>query len=529
MLAVLWPLPLAAPTSEGQGQAAIAPGIDPFTDPATGRLLNRWNRKWAADSGLDQQGEEKEDFSGPGRWTPAVDAAAVLCAYRNTKYALDGVWTIKHKDTCAAACNYVNAAGWVLYEEHQLYDGSNDTNNADVWYDGVSGTSEGNGPNPAAPASDLMHSKDCLIAFHGAQPTEGHHVPKVNDETVYGEYLGITGIAKRWAEELDTMIDGIVKLHGNMSNFGSSMKGRLHVTGHANGGTLAAIFAYFANHKDEPMQFNKPVTTLTVYGVPPSANFSMDNGQRADGCFEGTSYYTRLPKHTPYVDAPEGLDRHIVDIFSILSGYPVSKEVQDAVRDHSVLEDLDHVGVHIKHAIRSSNSQHLRIPWKSLDITGMITDDVVDPTDNLKHLVGPVHFNKCGREPPSFRKMANDPDLAVRAANESNLEWKALTMAGYRDQKVKCLSRACAENSASALEHGADALNMHAPETYFFSLCISDPQCKAFMFAIGEPGRNLDKVVPNPEVEPVQAPPEDPVPLVDGRVRPHDHAHNQPT
>ena len=116
----------------------------------------------------------------------------------------------------------------------------------------------------------------------------------------------------------------------------------------------------------------------------------MDNGQRADGCFEGTAYYTRLPKYTPYIDAPEGLDRHIVDIFTIMSGYPVSKEVQDAVRDHSVFEDLDHVGVHIKHAIHTRKSQHVRLPWKSLDITGMITDDVVDPMDNLKHLVGPV-------------------------------------------------------------------------------------------------------------------------------------------
>jgi hypothetical protein len=520
MLAVLWALPLAAPTGEGQGQAAIAPGIDPFTDPATGRILNRWNQKWRGFSGLNQQGEVSEDFSSHGKWTPAIDAAAAFCAYRNTKYALDGVWTLKHKDTCAAACNYVNAAGWVLYEEHQLYDSvSNDTNNADVWYNGVSGTSEGNGPFPSAPESDLMYSKDCLIAFHGAQPTEGHNRPAVNDESVYGEYMGIAGIAKRWTEELETMTDRISKLHGNMSNFGLSMRGDLHVTGHANGGTLASIFAHLANHKDDPLEFHKPVTTLTVYGVPPSANFSMDNGQRADGCFEGTAYYTRLPKYTPYIDAPEGLDRHIVDIFTIMSGYPVSKEVQDAVRDHSVFEDLDHVGVHIKHAIHTRKSQHVRLPWKSLDITGMITDDVVDPMDNLKHLVGPVHFNKCGREPPSFRKMANDPDLAVRAANESNLEWKALTMEGYQDQKVKCLTRACAENSgASALEHGADALNMHAPETYFFSVCVHDPQCKGFMFVVGEPGRTIhDKNFPKPSEDPMHRllQRSTPVPLVD--------------
>ena len=232
MLAVLWALPLAAPTGEGQGQAAIAPGIDPFTDPATGRILNRWNQKWRGFSGLNQQGEVSEDFSSHGKWTPAIDAAAAFCAYRNTKYALDGVWTLKHKDTCAAACNYVNAAGWVLYEEHQLYDSvSNDTNNADVWYNGVSGTSEGNGPFPSAPESDLMYSKDCLIAFHGAQPTEGHNRPAVNDESVYGEYMGIAGIAKRWTEELETMTDRISKLHGNMSNFGLSMRGDLHVTG----------------------------------------------------------------------------------------------------------------------------------------------------------------------------------------------------------------------------------------------------------------------------------------------------------
>ena len=522
MALALWLLtPLAAPSGEGQGQAAIAPEVDPFTDPATGRVINRWNKAWTGkrlfsglDEEADQQAGQEGAFNGPGAWSPAIDAAAAFCAYRNTKYALDGVWTIKHKDTCAAACNFVNAAGWVLYEEHQLYDVvSNDTNNADVWYNGVLGTSEGNGPSPTRPRSDVAHSKDCLIAFHGAQPTEGHNRASVNDEAIYGEFRGTVGIARRWTEEFDTMLDRMSQLHGNMSNMGNKIKGKVHVTGHANGGTLASIFAYMANRKDDPLGFNKTVSTLTLYGVPPPANFSMDNGQSEDGCFGGTAYYTRLPKNTPYTDAPDGLDRHVVDIFSIMSGYPVSQEVQEAVRTRSVFEDLDHAGVHIKHAIHRRNSHHVRVNWKSLDITGLISDDVVDPTDNLKHLKGPVHFNKCGNEPPSFQKMANDPDLAIRAANESELEWKALTMAGYRDQKVKCLSRACAENSASALEHGADALNMHAPETYAFSLCILDPQCKQFMFSLGEPGRSIHKhPPPEPDVHaPLQTPPEEPV------------------
>ena len=164
---------LGAPT-EREGQAAIAPVADPLpVDPATGRVINRWNKEWSGRSlptvKSRKNGAGSGLTGGHGLWTPAIDAAASFCTYRNTKYALDGVWTIKHKDTCAAACNYVNAAGWVLYEEHQLYDSvSNDTNNADVWYNGVSGTSEGNGPFPSAPESDLMYSKDCLIAFHGA-------------------------------------------------------------------------------------------------------------------------------------------------------------------------------------------------------------------------------------------------------------------------------------------------------------------------------------------------------------------------
>jgi hypothetical protein len=230
---------------------------------------------------------------------------------------------------------------------------------------------------------------------------------------------------------------------------------------------------------------------LTVYGVPPSANFSMSNGQSKDGCFGGTAYYTRVPKHTPYVDSKDGLDGHLVDIFSIMGGYPVSKEVQDAVRDNSIFADLDNHAIHIKHAIHTRKSQHVNIQWRSLDMTGMITDEVVDPTENLKHLRGPVHFNKCGHEPPSFQRMANDPDLAIRAANESELEWKALTMAGYKDQKVKCVVRSCANDDHNALEHGADALNMHAPETYCFSLCIMDEECRGFMLAGGEPHRDV--------------------------------------
>ena len=484
---------LGAPT-EREGQAAIAPVADPLVDPVTGYVINRWNKKWSGRSLPVVKGRKRISGLGGGHglWTPAIDAAASFCAYRNTKYALDGVWTINHKDTCAAACNYVNAAGWVLSEEHQIYDSvSNDTNNADVWYNGVTGTTEGNGPSPLQDESDLVHGANCMIAFHGATPTEGHNRGAVNDEAIYGEYKGTSGIAKRWTEELETMFQTMATLHGSMHNFGKSMKGELYVTGHAEGGTMASIFAYLANHKDDPMDFGRHVTKLTVYGVPPSANFSMTNGQRKDGCFDGTAYYTRIPKHTPYVDSKNGLSGHLVDIYSIMGGYPVTKEVQDGVRFESIFEDLDHVGIHIKHAIHTRKSQHINIQWRSLDMTGMVTDEVIDPTQNLQHLRGPVHFNKCGNEPPSFKKMANDKHLAIRAANESELEWKALTMEGYIDQKIKCLTRDCAGIAENALEHGADALNMHAPETYCFSLCIMDHECMGFLLMGGEPHRDI--------------------------------------
>ena len=531
MLAVLFALTPGAPTKEGQGQAAIAPGIDPLVDPATGRIINRWNKPyvlsaetpsaWVAmraagadnthpghiDTGNDpghahdakpSKHAEAHDFphssaltGGRGLWSPAIDAAAAFCAYRNTKYALDGVWTIKHKDTCSAACNFVNAAGWVLYEEHQLYDMiSNDTNNADVWFNGVTGTSEGNGPSPREDESDLEHGPNCLIAFHGATPTEGHNRQAVADEAIYSEYLGTVGIAKRWTEEMETMQERMSTLHGNMSNYGKTMPGHVYVTGHSEGGTLASIFAYLANHKDDPMGFGRPVTKLTVYGVPPSANFSMDDGQSKDGCFDGTAYYTRLPKGTPYTDSPEGLDEDMSDIYSIMSGYPVTKEVQDAVRDHSIFEDLDGVHVHIKHAIHTRKSKHVRIQWQSLDVTGMITDEVVHPKENLQHLSGPGLLTKCGEEPPSFAVMANNVDLAVRAANESKLEWHALTISKTLGIET-CLTRKCAGERENAIEKGADALNMHAPETYAFSLCMLDKVCTAFMLSEGEPHRDL--------------------------------------
>ena len=114
---------LGAPT-ERKGQTAIAPVAEPLVDPATGYVINRWNKKWSGRSLPVVKGRKRISGleGGHGLWTPAIDAAASFCAYRNTKYALDGVWTINHKDTCAAACNYVNAAGWILYEEHQLYD-----------------------------------------------------------------------------------------------------------------------------------------------------------------------------------------------------------------------------------------------------------------------------------------------------------------------------------------------------------------------------------------------------------------------
>merc|ERR1711865_472727 len=344
---------------------------------------------------------------------------------------------------------------------------------------------------PLIDKSDLVFGANCLIAFHGATPTVGHNRTAVNDEAVYGEYRGIVGIAKRWTSELRNIFDTMAERHGSMHNFGKSMKGELYVTGHAEGGTMASIFAYLANHKDDPMDFGRHVTKLTVYGVPPSANFSMTNGQRKDGCFDGTAYYTRIPKHTPYVDSKNGLSGHLVDIYSIMGGYPVTKEVQDGVRFESIFEDLDHVGIHIKHAIHTRKSQHINIQWRSLDMTGMVTDEVIDPTQTLQPLRGPVHFNKCGNEPPSFKKMANDKHLAIRAANESELEWKALTMEGYIDQKIKCLTRDCAGIAENALEHGADALNMHAPETYCFSLCIMDHECMGFLLMGGEPHRDI--------------------------------------
>ena len=487
MLALL-ALTSGAPTGEGQGQAAIIPGIDPLNDPRTGHVINRWNQ-------LPQHhpGDGHSPLhGGHGLWSPAIDAAAAFCAYRNTKYALDGVWTIKHKDTCAAACNYVNAAGWVLTEEHQLYDSvSNDTNNADVWRNGVEGTSEGLGPSPRSDETDLEYGPNCLIAFHGASPTEGHNRHAVADEAVYETYKGIVGLSKRWTEEFETIQERMWTLHGNMSNFGKTIPGEIFITGHAEGGTVASLFAFLANHRDDPMDFGHPIAKLTVYGVPPTSNFTMENGQREDGCFDGTAYYTRFPKGTPYIDSEDGLEGHLVDIYSILSGYNVTREVQDAVRDQSIFDDLDNMEtpIHLKHSIHTRKSKHIKINWLSLDMIGQITDEVEDLTVNLDHLLGPVQHNACGEEPPAFHAMANDPDLAVRAANETDMVWKALTMDGYAH--TKCYSRECADSHNDALAHGSDALNMHAPETYTFSLCMLDEMCKTFMFHKGEVHRDI--------------------------------------
>jgi hypothetical protein len=479
------------PKGEDRAQGFMHPRSMPDVDPATGRVFNRWNRL------IPPQPDGMGHYltGGHGLWTSAVDAAAAFCAYRNTKYALDGVWSIKHKDTCAAACNFVNAEGWVLYEEHQLYDQvSNDTNNADVWFNGVTGTSEGMGTSPREDYSDLVHGPNCLIAFHGAAPTEGHNREAVNDEARYESYLGISGLAKRWTEELSILQERMSQLHGDMNGFGRSIPGTLTVTGHGEGGTIASMFAFLANHNSDPMKFNHSVDRVTVYGVPPSANFSMYNDKskeqgRPKGCFKGNAYYNRLPKNTPYVDSILGLNGHIIDVFSILSGYNVSKEVQTAVREKSIFEDLDNVGVHIKHSINRAQSKHMMIDFMSLDQTGQVSDQAEDPKENLAHLLGPVWSTPCGTVPNCFEEVAKNADLAVRSANESDLNWRALTM-GTNWKPRKCLSRRCEKKQARGA-HMSDAMNLHAPEVYMFQMCKEDKACKGFMFTGNEAHRDI--------------------------------------
>lgn len=122
----------------------------------------------------------------------------------------------------------------------------------------------------------------------------GLRVCVVSDGDAAGEDMGFMTLA---TEELEGLFGKIRAKHGSLASMftDASCTGELYVTGFSMGGALAQIFSYMANLPSDPLKLHVNVAELYLFGSMPSAMTPLSNGQSADGCFKGTSYYNLVP------------------------------------------------------------------------------------------------------------------------------------------------------------------------------------------------------------------------------------------
>lgn len=95
--------------------------------------------------------------------------------------------------------------------------------------------------------------------------------------------------------------------HGDLATWAQTCTGRLYLAGHSMGGAMSSLLAYWANHPSDPLGMGKTVTGLYTFSADPVSRTALTNGQRADGCFDGVSYYPRalaglIPGYTAVAD-----------------------------------------------------------------------------------------------------------------------------------------------------------------------------------------------------------------------------------
>ena len=500
MLAVTLTLALGAPTTDGTSRKAL---MFETVSPAE-RVPNQWGtmKTSLASNSMTWPSPDGKQHDTPfwGSFTPRVAAAAAFCAYRNTRLAIDGTWTTAHKVWCTEACTIVNDWGWVLVEEHQLYDStSNDTDNADFWANGASGNSTGHGAGimrkDKGEFGNIVYGPNCMLVMHGAD-LDTFEAAAQSD--VYEESFGVEGVDQRWSGELDVLLDLLVRGHGNMTAMLNTCPGELYVAAHGMGGAVAQLFAWLANRDDDPLRMNKKVTKLHTFGSPPVANFPLTNeaweeqGQ-PEGCFAGTHWYTRVPEGV-FPDVKGDL----VDVFNIVSGYPITEEVKGKLREHSVMKYLGPV----HEMVDQGHSHHSKMRWQSLDMddsavlsqyersavlgpgleTPCLPCDLNTTTRQCVRVCHKFTGAHCEEQdltdeeaaerhamlnhevPEPIKRVAEDPELAIRSADEALTEWTVLAHAHGHEWSHEI------DINADPPMVKQDPINLHGPEAYMASL-----------------------------------------------------------
>jgi hypothetical protein len=312
--------------------------------------------------------------------SPRMAAEAFACTYRNSLLAPYFGGESYHNTTF---CKPLEDAGWKIKETYKVYDPSTfDTDNADLFQNG----------------------DDCLLSLHGAD--EGTEMASVVNETT--TLFGVSGLSLSHAKELEAILNKILETHDSLAAWAASCPGALHVTGHSVGGGVAAMFAYLANKKGDPMGIEKVVSKVFTYGSNPAANFSLSNDQSTDGCFEGSNYYTRAPAGT-------------------LPGYG---DFADAaiVNSHALLSP----------SVASAGGMplptakvHPKLSWTSLDVTGpTLKSGEVDVglTVDMTGFSGPGLVTPCGSDPPVLAQLATNVTVfSAAAGNAYGLPYPGVT------------------------------------------------------------------------------------------------------
>ena len=309
-----------------------------------------------------------------------IAALANTCVYRLSPYLVDALGGLEFVNR--TYCEPMRLAGWDIVESYSAASVEGDTDNADLL---------------------RTASGDCIFVIHGADweqmGDEAHYKENaVTNETAV--LYGVPGFSKTHAAEVSTILGKVVEKHGSLAAWAATCPGDLHVSGHSMGGAAASIIAYLANKIGDPMGMQKTVSEVHLFGSNPGASFTMTNDQSASGCFEGSSYYSRVPRGT----VPGYGD--LVD-FAIANGHASSDP-------WVAYAWAPYPGVML----------HPKIEHTSLDMTGPPTKNGTAAGVGIfldkSKLAGPALVTPCGQDPPALVETLANATLGLKSVGEGS-------------------------------------------------------------------------------------------------------------
>jgi len=286
--------------------------------------------------------------------SPHIGAAAAACAYRNS--ALRGKVPGYYFNGKFSFCGQVQKVGWFLADEYTAeHSGSNDSDSVDVYRAGP----------------------HCLVALHGSDK-EGFS--GTWSDTTHPNFYGYKNLfQKTMSEELEVILGAIRARDGSLGAWTASCPGQMIFVGHGMGAAMASIFAYLANQNGDPLKMNKHISGVGVYASPPVATKRLTDDHTEDGCFNGVSYYSRMP--------PEYLPNY------------------ESLGDKMMVDTRTKPGL-----------KHVKMAFIALDIKGDVR--------NQSNILGPGPKTPCTRDGSGKGKI-DDPPILAAMTNNATLYAKA--------------------------------------------------------------------------------------------------------